>query len=669
MSDSGSGQDAPTADTGVAHDAPTADTGVAHDAPVTECTADIDCGPGWRCSSGRCEPFLDGDAGIESNYDFTETDPYTGPARGWVVGLVTDATGRPLEGVRITFTPAAGESATMSDGTYAVELDPGEYVVHFEHPHHVGIHRHATIHGWERVTVSVKMMPRGRVTAIAADMGGIARGSDGTSVTISPGSLVDEMGRAISGSADVTVTPIDPVTMLESAPGDFVGVETDGSEVPLISYGMVDVEIATSSGMPVGIRTGSTMEIVIPASSADGSPVRPGDTVPLWYFDEERGMWVEDGTATAELRDGRLVFVGRVSRPGTWNCDAPWTRVCLRGRVVDCAGDPIAGAEVRLTSVFLSTTTARTGGDGTYEVCGVVNRYAVVEARIRLGPTVLSAVTPMIPATGSSIAAPDIVFDDLRYVGATIELSRNVQRLWVGSDDLEMSSSAGFGLFWDVGASPLPRYVECDRSLDTVQIVRVAGGPGGGSNVPAVDVGNPVRLRAGAIEIPLYRFYDSRPGMPRTLNSYRTTLGVTIAPGPRVFDVSIPGARGALPATFRPMALQMPSDLVVTSPPRGTLRSFDRSSGLPLRWVPPSGSEPTVVHVMLSLPPGMGDAMLVGTLADDGSFDVPPDMLAPFAGTALLTLSRSLQRTASTSSGPAVLLEGASHVTMDVELR
>jgi hypothetical protein len=657
--DSGGGRDAQ-----VGPDAPVPD------APLIECTIDADCGPGWRCVFGRCERTADPDAGMESDFDTAETDPYTGPVRGLLVGVVTDAGGAPLEGVRVSLTPAASETVTRSDGTYAVELDPGRYVVHFERDGHVGAHRRIEIVGWERVTISVALLPRGRVTSISAADEGVATGADGSSVTIPAGSLVDNMGRPISGSADVTVTPFDRVAILENAPGDFVGRETDGDETALVSYGMMEVEITTSTGMPAGIRSDSSMEIAIPAVSPDGTPVMPGDTVPLWYFDETTGMWVEDGTATAELRDGRVVFVGRVSRPGVWNCDAPWVSVCLRGRVVDCAGDPIAGADVRLTSIFLSTTTARTDGDGTYEVCGVVSHLPVLEARVRLGSTVLSAVTPMIPATSSPISAPDIVFDDLRYVGAAVELTRSVQRLWIGTDDFEMSWSGGYGLFWDVGASPLPRYVECNPSVDTLRLVPRESEEGGASSgVSRLDVGNPVRLRDGALEIPLYRYFETRPGAPRRFDSYRTMSGITVPPGPRALDISIPGARGALPATSRPMALQMPADIVVTSPSRGTLRTFDRASALPLRWEPPADGGSSVVHLIIAPPPGTGDMILVGTLADDGSFDVPPDMLAPFTGRALLTLGRTVQRTARTSSGPAVLLEGASRVTMDVEFR
>jgi photosystem II stability/assembly factor-like uncharacterized protein len=77
----------------------------------------------------------------------------------------------------------------------------------------------------------------------------------------------------------------------------------------------------------------------VPSSILANAPA----TIPLWYFDEEQGTWIEEGSAT--LQNGS--YVGNVGHFSSWNADAPIQTSFLKGRVLCEDGiTPVPGALV-----------------------------------------------------------------------------------------------------------------------------------------------------------------------------------------------------------------------------------------------------------------------------------------------------------------------------------
>jgi hypothetical protein len=55
-----------------------------------------------------------------------------------------------------------------------------------------------------------------------------------------------------------------------------------------------------------------------------------GDTVPLWHFDVELGLWVEEGSGSVRLgEDGKLWLEGAVRHFTWWNWDRLFDRACV----------------------------------------------------------------------------------------------------------------------------------------------------------------------------------------------------------------------------------------------------------------------------------------------------------------------------------------------------
>jgi hypothetical protein len=132
----------------------------------------------------------------------------------------------------------------------------------------------------------------------------------------------------------------------DSFSGDMAALRMDGSSTELISYGVLRVQLTGSQGQPLNLRQGATATLTYPAAGATDA------SIPLWHFDETRGIWVEEGTAT---RVGGN-YVGTVTHFTDWNLDFPGARVAfIEGRVT-CGEDiPLAGIVVDIGQVYVVT--------------------------------------------------------------------------------------------------------------------------------------------------------------------------------------------------------------------------------------------------------------------------------------------------------------------------
>src|SRR4029079_1131419 len=116
--------------------------------------------------------------------------------------------------------------------------------------------------------------------------------------------------------------------------------DKDGKRVLLSSYGMMAVELESSGGEKLQIKSGNTATITspIPSAALSSAPA----TIPLWYVDESTGLWKEEGTAT---RQGS-VYVGMVKHFTYWNCDVPVQTVNLAATFKTANGQPLVNASI-----------------------------------------------------------------------------------------------------------------------------------------------------------------------------------------------------------------------------------------------------------------------------------------------------------------------------------
>jgi hypothetical protein len=139
--------------------------------------------------------------------------------------------------------------------------------------------------------------------------------------------------------------------------GDLAAIRTTGSETQLISYGMAEVSLTDNAGNPLQLKEGAASQLTFPIPA--GMESNPPATIPLWYFDEERGIWIEEGTATLQGN----VYVGSVTHFSWHNLDVPGERVTIKGKVTDCEDKPVS-----YVKVTVDQTAAVTNSKGEYSV-------------------------------------------------------------------------------------------------------------------------------------------------------------------------------------------------------------------------------------------------------------------------------------------------------------
>ncbi|RMA58635.1 hypothetical protein [Ulvibacter antarcticus] len=226
---------------------------------------------------------------------------------------------------------------------------------------------------------------------------------NGTSVNL-PGAYIDENGNPYNGTVKVILNYLDPAasSIFDVMPGMLFAEDENGDEAYLETYGMISVELRDLGGNELNIDPNNPAELKFPLD-ANLMGVAPS-TIPLWSFNEDKGYWIEDGTAQLQ---GNM-YVGEVTHFSFWNCDAPFPVVDFCTTVLDNNGNPLSN-----TVVLISTPTtpySSTGiTDQNGQVCGKVASGVVmtIEVKDLCGNPVFS--TSMGPFAAATTYGPIIV--------------------------------------------------------------------------------------------------------------------------------------------------------------------------------------------------------------------------------------------------------------------
>ncbi|HEX9886840.1 MAG TPA: PKD domain-containing protein [Longimicrobiales bacterium] len=292
-----------------------------------------------------------------------------------VRGRVDDQDGNPLEGVQVHL--VGGGPAAVSGATGSVLLP--------DVPTGIPVVLDLEMAGYalQRVRLDI---PAGNEQAILLTRmktreepylvweGGAAWGADRVFLSVPQGALVNEGGAPVVGEIQYTMTPIQLWGgRIEAFPGSFVGVMPQGEEVLLRTFGAAEF-LVTQEGEDLQLAPGVTAIIHIPIS-ADGTAA--GEQIPLWYLDEEMGVWIQDGMGTVqEDHDGapmNLVVRAEVTHLSWWSA-GPW---------VEEPYEPLVRCEL---------------DDATPIACDLIATTGDLDARTR--------VTEQLPVEGENVTFP-----------------------------------------------------------------------------------------------------------------------------------------------------------------------------------------------------------------------------------------------------------------------
>jgi hypothetical protein len=297
--------------------------------------------------------------------DFTENFGSQISAR--FLGRIVDEDKAPLQGVTVRI----GMSTTTTDAFGVFTINDANA---FEKFAYITAEKDGYIEGSRALVpsasgvnqIEIMLLEKDVVATINSGEASSVDLDNGTTVTFD-GDFVMANGNAYDGTVDVILKHLDPgddnMTMM--MPGMLFAQNSNGNAVALETYGMLAVELKSASGEDLQLAEGSTSQITIPLAEHVSNPP---STMPLWYFDEDGGYWIEDGVATLQGN----TYVGEVTHFTFWNYDFPYPAVNLCVTIQDENGNPVPYTSVDLYSELLNTTGTYGGTDENGVECGLV---------------------------------------------------------------------------------------------------------------------------------------------------------------------------------------------------------------------------------------------------------------------------------------------------------
>lgn len=265
---------------------------------------------------------------VDSNTNRPEEAPHTSTP---ISGKIYDKNGNVLSGA--TVLSGDNQATTDSSGHFDINVDTiigNRYVLRIKKDGYFDrIYSKMVRDTMDYPIQLIKKEPSKFVTLKKFNANeGVIIEVNGATVTIPESSLAKNDGSDYNGTVDISVVYLSPTespAMEPLMPGaDLMAIANDGDTVPLISYGMVNVEMSDEDGNPLQLKDGCEAYLKYPAPKGFTSH----DTIPLWYFNEESGLWVEEGYTTRQGDE----YVGSVRHFTWWNCDIK----LINGAMIRC---------------------------------------------------------------------------------------------------------------------------------------------------------------------------------------------------------------------------------------------------------------------------------------------------------------------------------------------
>lgn len=276
-------------------------------------------------------------------------DPtYTTSVRTTITGRVIDEAGKSIAGALVR---GHGASATTNaNGVFVLQnvSVPSTRAVVLVTKNGYFTGARAAYPSANKITTMMLTLQESKQTATVNSTSGGKVSVGGASIDLPANGYVDAQGKAYSGTVSVAAKYLDPSssTYYDVFSGDMAALRTNNSSVELTSFGVVRVLLKGAQGQPLNLAAGSTATINFPSAGATDAEI------PLWHFDEQKGIWVEEGKAVNT--GGR--YIGTVTHFTDWNLDRPNSRVAiLEGQVTCGENKPLSGVIVDIGQVSVVT--------------------------------------------------------------------------------------------------------------------------------------------------------------------------------------------------------------------------------------------------------------------------------------------------------------------------
>lgn len=251
-----------------------------------------------------------------------------------ISGTVTDADGKPVVGADVK----VGKQSilTNSSGNYSLSLNNkvSNVVVLVRKAGYLTMAREVKIVSKRAHRLDITLTPDQITSAFSTNAGLNNLQVSGAQVSIPANSIVTKDGSNYAGTVNIAANYYNPDSIegAQSFAQPFAGQNEDGSQqTNLITVGVIDVKLTDpATGAELNLKEGTQATLVYPEASTNQNL----PTIPLWYYDEEKTIWVKDGVANRQA-DGS--YKGQVSHFTLWNLDIPLNDyyALLEGCVID----------------------------------------------------------------------------------------------------------------------------------------------------------------------------------------------------------------------------------------------------------------------------------------------------------------------------------------------
>ena len=149
----------------------------------------------------------------------------------------------------------------------------------------------------------------------------------GAKVVLPENALVKPNGEVAQGEVTFYLTPWDITTDdLLAMPGNAQAIDANGERVSIISAGMMSVDFYDEAGNYLQLAPGAkaTIQMDLMRESVNNIPLNPGSQIPMWHFDENKGLWIEDGIGSVVADNDSplgMAVSAQVAHFSTWNWD------------------------------------------------------------------------------------------------------------------------------------------------------------------------------------------------------------------------------------------------------------------------------------------------------------------------------------------------------------
>ncbi len=298
--------------------------------------------------------------------------------RATLVSEVVDEKGSPLVGVTVKVAGQEKQTNTMGKVEFALKnVKDNKVVLLIKKAGYLTTAKEVMLQNDKKTTIAVKLFADQITTKFKSSDGVevesatiVGQAKKIAKVNIPANVIVDAKGVLYQGEVNLAMSYYGPEDLqgVQSFAQPYVGVqENNAGNTDIISVGVIEVKLSDQNGDPLQLKSGSTATITFPKNSvSDGL-----DSIPLWHYDEDKKIWIEDGAAKKQA-DGS--YKGEVNHFTLWNLDVPikGDRALLKGCFEDQNGE-------RLTDVYsqiVTTGWSNRGGtsDGIFEVYVPANR-------------------------------------------------------------------------------------------------------------------------------------------------------------------------------------------------------------------------------------------------------------------------------------------------------